>query len=186
VLRVILLRMDLSIAEARWILEGGKRLVAIQSWRAAENRHGCSVVHNFSARIQMEGTIPRGIWFRMSKILDNPNTGTFQLDCEQPGAHVHVPLYRLDWHPFRSHVNGEFGPLELRRLFIPACVTHEHNCLYHADEQTGLIRSGGVQTARIVTTDFGSFHESMHYVCDTLHIENAGEIPLPIAQGELL
>ena len=31
---------------------------------------------------------------------------------EQPGEKSHLPLYRLDWRPFRDHLNGSYGPEE--------------------------------------------------------------------------
>ena len=178
--------MQLSIADAKFILEAPKRLVDIRPWRSADNRHGCSVVHNFAARISIEGTLPRGLWFRCSKIWDFPLTGTFQLDCEQQGTRQHLPLYRLDWRPFGGHKNGPHGPEELRDIYLPEGVTHEHTCLFHSDERSGLILSGGVQTARPISPDFESFHEALRRACDRLSIRNHGEIPPPISQGELL
>ena len=65
----------------------------------------------------------------------------FQLDMERPGVRAHLPLYRLDWRPFRAHLNGPDGPEELRGLLFKEGVTHEHICLFDADDK-GEIRSG--------------------------------------------
>jgi hypothetical protein len=178
--------MRLSFADAKWILAASKTLFDFHPWSEAKNRYGCSIIHSFRARVALDGGAFRGLWFRATKILDNPNTGTFQLDMEQPGVRSHLPLYRLEWRPFRDHVNGSFGPDELRGLRIREGVTHEHICILHADEKGEFIRSDGVQTAKTVAPDPGSFQEALTYACDTLAIVNRDDIPPPVAQGEIV
>jgi hypothetical protein len=125
--------------------------------------------------------------FRASKFRDNHDTGTFQLDMEQPDVKSHLPLYRLDWRPFRTHLNGPDGPEELRGLLIQEGVTHEHTCLFHADDKGEFIRPGGpLPTAKILTPDHGSFQEALTYVCATLSIVNQDDIPPASAQGRMV
>jgi hypothetical protein len=178
--------MRLSLADAKWILAARKTLFDSHLWSPAENRRGGSITHSFRARVALDGGAFRGLWFRATKILDNPNTGTFQLDVEQPGVRSHLPIYRLDWRPFRDHLNGSSGPEELRGLRIREGITHEHVCLFHPDEKGEFVKSGGVQTAKIVTPDPGNFQEALTYACDTLAIVNRDSIPPPAAQGEMV
>ena len=178
--------MRLSLADARWILAAKKELFDLHPWSSVENRGGGSTQHVFRARVALDGGAFRGLWFRATKILDSPDTGTFQLDMEQPGERSHLPVYRLDWRPFRDHLNGLYGPEELRGLLIKEGVTHEHTCLFHADDEGGFIRSGGLQTAKIVTPDPASFQEALTYACDTLSIVNRDLISPASEQGRMV
>ena len=65
-------------------------------------------------------------------------------------------------------------------------VTHEHSCLLHADEKGEFIRSGGVQTAKIVTPDPGSVQEALTHACATLSIVNRDDIPPAVEQGRMV
>jgi hypothetical protein len=58
--------------------------------------------------------------------------------------------------------------------------------LLHADEKGEFIRSGGVQTAQIVTPDPGSFQEALTYACATLSIVNQDDIPPAVEQGRMV
>jgi|ERR1700732_1705878 len=177
--------MTLSLTDAKSILETPKRLTNIHQWIVARNREGCAQVLKFEARIEIDGVLPRGVWFRSIVIPQYTDTATFQLDCDQPSNRSHIPLYRLEWRPFRSHTNGNNGPEELRGLFFPAGTTHEHNCLDHASHKEGRILSGGVQTARKIEPDLVSFAEALRRACDILLIMNHEAIPPPKVQGEL-
>jgi hypothetical protein len=178
--------MQLLLAEARRILAAKKELFDLHPWSEAQNRTGGSTPLFFRARVGLDGGAFRGLWFRAEKILGSPDTGTFQLDMEQPGEKSHLPLYRLEWRPFRDHLNGPFGPEELRGVRIKEGVTHEHICLLHADEKGEFIRSGGVQTAQIVTPDPGSFQEALTYACATLSIVNQDDIPPAVEQERMV
>lgn len=104
---------------------------------------------------------------------------------EQPGVRTHLPLYRLDWRPFRPHLNGPDGPEELRGVLFQEGVTHEHICLLDADEK-GEIRSDRNLIAKIVTPDPASFQEALTYVYATLSIVNQNDIPPAPSQGRLV
>jgi hypothetical protein len=177
--------MKLALAEAKRILEAKKELFDLHPWSAAKNRTGCSTPLSFRARAALDGGAFRGLWFRAEKFRDNPDTGTFQLSMEQPGVKSHLPLYRLDWRPFRDHLNGPDGPEELRGLLIKEGVTHEHICLFDADDK-GEIRSDRMATAKIVTPDPDGFQEALTYVCATLSIMNQNDIPRASSQGRMV
>lgn len=178
--------MKLTKSEAKYLIESPKRLIDIHTWKVVDNRCGCSVTHSFKSRIEIDGTLPRGIWFRCVKIYGRESDCTFQLDQEQIKIRSHIPLYRLDWKPSRAHVNGKCGPEELRGILIPSLTTHEHICLDNCDDETGFIRFEGLKTARIIEPDFQTFIEALRYVCDKLNIQNWDEIPPPIVQGDNL
>lgn len=178
--------MELLAKDAAFILEAEKRLRGRCRWTVAKSsRDGCARRVNFEARVSIGGTMPRGIWFRITVIPQYADTATFQLECDTPGFRAHLPLYRLDWNPAQTHLNGQHGPAELRGMFIDAGITHAHNCLDHIDDSTGLLRNGGVQTARIIKPDFSSYDEALLWVCDKLRIRNRGDIPPPPAQAEM-
>ena len=176
--------MKLALAEAKRILEAKKELYDPHPWGPVNNRTGSTPL-SFSARVRLDGGAYRGLWFRASTFTDNPDTGMFQLDMERPGVRAHLPLYRLDWRPFRAHLNGPDGPEELRGLLFKEGVTHEHICLFDADDK-GEIRSGNLETAKIVTPDPGGFQEALTYVCATLSIMNQDDIPPASSQGRMV
>jgi hypothetical protein len=117
--------MQLSLAEAKHILEAKKELFNPHPWSPVNNRAGSTPLY-FNARVRLDGGAYRGLWFRASTFAHNLGTGTFQLSIEQPGVRSQLQLYRLDWRPFRSHLNGPDGPQELRGLLFKEGVTHEH------------------------------------------------------------
>ena len=178
--------MTIKYSEAIHIINTPKRLIDIHDWTVADNRSGQSVTHKFRARIEIQGALPRGIWFRCSKIYGRESDGTFQLDQEQLNYRSHIPLYRLDWNPSKAHTNGQYGPEELRGILIPAYTTHEHRASDNYDIITGVMRSDGLSTARIVKEDIKNFNKALEYVCDKLKIQNWDQIPPPTAQGDML
>lgn len=178
--------MKLKFSDALHIFETPKRLIDIHRWEVANNRNGQSVTHKFRARIEIEGALPCGVWFRCSKIYGRESNGTFQLDQEQADYRRHIELYRLDWNPPRAHTNGLYGPKELRGIYIPAYKTHEHRCSDNYDPKTGLMRTEGLSTARCIEENIHNFNEALKYVCDRLKILNWDQIPPPIAQGDNL
>ncbi len=177
--------MKLALAEAKRILEAKKELFDFHPWSEAKNRTGGSIPFSFRARALLDGGAVRGLWFRAEKFLDKPGTGTFQLSMERLDVKAHLPLYRLDWRPFRSHLNGPDGPEELRGVLFEEGVTHEHFCLFNADDK-GDIWSDRMPTAKIVTPDPASFQEALTYVCATLSILNQNDIPPAPSQGRLV
>jgi hypothetical protein len=101
--------MKLALVEAKRILEAEKQLFDRHAWKEADNRHGRSVTDTFRARVSLDGGAVRGLWFRVSTVRNNADNGMFQLDMERPDVRAHLPLYRLEWRPFRAHLNGPTG-----------------------------------------------------------------------------
>jgi hypothetical protein len=169
--------MTISIDDAKWILEAHKRLIGIREWEMKPDKGRTSVVSTFEARIEINGTMPRGVWLRALVRPRYMDSATFQLECDLPGSRSHLPLYRLDWRPLSIHVNGNRGPEHLRGLMFGAGESHEHICLDHAIEHEGRIRAGGVQTATKIYPDFASYQDALAYVCGKLRLVNCADIP---------
>jgi len=177
--------MKLSLEDAKHILRSRKTLIQISAWEH-KTRGASELQCAFQCRVMLDGAMPRGLWFRCTTFPRFPNTASFQLECDIPGNRSHLPLYRLDWHPLSPHPNGDFGPSCLRGSYMDVGQTHEHICVYHADLKKREIRAGGVQTAAVITPDFGDFNDALRYVCDTLKIGNLGDIPPQKSQGTLV
>ena len=139
--------MTLSLADAKHIIGSRKRLVNIHPWVLRPTRDGKAVQCTFEARIEIDGTLPRGVWFRSTLWPKNPDTASIQLECDLAGSRSHMPLYRLDWRPMTTHTNGQFGPPELRGAFFDVGDTHEHICFDHAVEELCWIFGDGVNQA---------------------------------------
>lgn len=170
--------MTISVVEAKHILRSRKRLLIGEPlWQLKASRIGSGDQLEFKSRVTISGAVPRGVWFRCIVFSKHANVGSIQLDCDHNEKRSHTPLYRLDWHPLRPHINGSFGLVSLRKDFIGAGVTHEHCCLYNICYQTRRIRSNGVQTARKIVPDFATFNDALAHVCAKLRIANWREIP---------
>lgn len=178
--------MTLLLTDARTILESPKRLVSIHDWQAKPNRDNRPAILTFEARIVIESAMPRGLWFRSHVWPQYPDSAMFQMECDLPENRSHLPLYRLEWRPFNTHMNGNCGPKELHGLFLDSGVTHEHSCLDNVAGGEDRIRAGGVQTARQIDPDFQSFLEALNYACDKLKITNREDIPSPSTQFEMI
>ena len=178
--------MQPSLSEAKQLLETSKRLSGSR-WNPRVNREGIAQRHSYECRLEVDGALPRGLWFRVIVFPRHLNVATFQMDCELPGTRANLPLYRLEWRPLSGHINAMSGcPVEFAgRLFLSG-ETHEHCCLDHAIESENRIKSGGVHFARPILPDFQNFNEALAYVCEKIHIVNGDEIPPPGAQGSLL
>jgi hypothetical protein len=176
--------MTLLIAEAKRIIRARKRLVDLHPW-ANKSRDGKTLQSQFASRISIGGAIPQGLWFRCVIFPKYLDVATVQVEHEIPDRRQHLTLYRLEWHPLTSHGNGDIGPRCLRNQFFDVGESHEHCCMLHLCRETGRIRSGGVQTARRISPDFGSFQDVLGYVRAKLRIDNMDEMPHPDAQPEM-
>lgn len=176
--------MTLSVSDAKSILRAKKRLIDLHPW-VRKCRDGKEVQIEFKSRISVSSSMPRGLWFRCVLWASYPDVANIQLECDIPDNKSHLPLYRLDWKPLDTHLNGNFGPKNLRGLFFDVGETHEHCCLYNICHNDLIIRANGVQTARRITPDFLSYKDALIYVCARIGIVNLDEVPPPEAQGEM-
>ncbi len=178
--------MTLEVADAKYILRSKKILLDIHPWKPKPARNGKSTQSCFESRIGFEFSIRRGLWFRINIPAREPETATFQLECDIPNSRSHLPLYRLDYKSLHTHSNSlEWGPSWLRGIFFSVGETHEHNCIYHVIPKLKRLRSGGVHTARRITPDFANYEGALGYVCAILKIQNGDKIPERNAQPEL-
>ena len=178
--------MTISLADAKHIFRAKKRLIDIHPWAHKPTRDGKAVQCVFASRIKIDGTMPRGIWFRCTMFPKYPDTAAIQIECEILGSRSHIPLYRLDWRPIDTHTNADYGPKILRGEFFDFGTTHEHVFIYHAIPKMKRLRTGGVQTARKIEPDFATFKDTLAHSCATLRMENWVDVPPPNLQGELL
>lgn len=177
--------MLLGMAEARRFLTCEKRLVGIKPWLPCANRDGRADKHIFEARVEVDETLPRGLWFRAIAYPRFPGVGTFQLECDRPDSRTHDEIYRLDWRPLRSHPNPFFGPPEYRGHTFQVGETHDHSCSDNGDQDGEAVRPGPLKYGRPVTPDPDSFQEALNLACAKLNISNCSEIPRPEFQEEL-
>jgi hypothetical protein len=178
--------MTLEIADAKYILRAKKTLLDIHQWKITPTRNNKSTQSGFESRISIEGTIRRGLWFRVNIPSRDPNAATFQLECDIPNSRSHMPLYRLDYRQLHTHSNSlEWGPSWLRGLFFSRGETHEHNCIFHVIPRMKKLRTGGVHIARKIYPDFINYEAALCHVCAMLKIQNGDKIPQRNAQSEL-
>lgn len=159
------------------LLQARKRLINIPPWVTKTARGRNDSIEAFECRVEVRGTLPRGLWFRVNQWSSYPNVATVQLECELPNTRSHLALYRFDWHPFSSHLNGPHGPPELAGLFIDAGITHEHSYLNHNGPPDTVLSPSSPLTARITDNDFQSFNDVLLYTCAILSIENGDDLP---------
>lgn len=177
--------MKLTTEDATAYLFAEKRLLAGHDWRRKQNRDGKYPILFYEARVSIDGALPRGLRFRISIFPTYPNVATFQLEIDIPGSRTCMPLYRLEWQPLSGHSNGRNCSPELQDLIFKPGDTHEHLCTDNLSHAEGRVLKSGVQAARGLDHDFGSFDEALSYVCDKLNIQNPGDIPPSEAQAEL-
>ena len=67
--------MQLSLAEAKHILEAKKELFNPHPWSPVNNRAGSTPL-SFSARVRLDGGAYRGLWFRASTFAHNRHVST--------------------------------------------------------------------------------------------------------------
>jgi hypothetical protein len=178
--------MSLPLSEARAILAAPKILLNIGEWIPKQKGNNPPVVYEFEARIRGDSSIPRGVWFRIAVRNVFTTTASFQLECDQPHVKSHIPLYRLDWRPLRTHSNGYKGPKELHGLHFERGETHEHFCFDHGLDSDYRIKADGVGPARKMSREFDDFLSALEYVCGTLNIQNPEAIPELTPQLKLI
>lgn len=137
------------------------------------------------ARIAIGNGVRRGVFFRIVIYPRSLTRVTFQLECDLPEGRNHVPLYRFELNPLRSHANKLYGPDEINGIFIDAGVPHEH-IFYDSLRKDGAVRKNACEQGRIVNEPPSDFSNALEFVCHKINILNFKDIPNPGDQGQLL
>lgn len=180
--------MPIPFETANRIYTSEKHLLKPMQWRlVVENRKKVNSARQaLECRIQIDSSIPRGVWFRITIFPASFSCICFQLECDLPdGARTHVPLYRLELHPIRAHLNKPYGGDEVNGLLIDAGQTHEHS-FYDSLNTDWSLRTSACEQARVVVNPPTDFDAGLSYVCAKLNIENNLVVPRPENQGDLL
>ncbi|ABF63521.1 hypothetical protein TM1040_0788 [Ruegeria sp. TM1040] len=177
--------MPIQYSLADRIFQTSKDLLPPFEWKPTTNGSGHEHRRGIECRVRIGGSMPRGVFFRIALFPRFRLRATFQLECERDSGRAHIPLYRLDVDPASAHQNKLFGPPEVHGIFLPQGKNHEH-IFYDSLREDGGLRLHGAVQARPVEADFTEFSEALAYVCDTLKINNRGDLPPPGDQGVLL
>ncbi|VTZ27192.1 conserved hypothetical protein [Methylocella tundrae] len=137
----------------------------------------------FLAQLSIGGVVIGGLELRgaASKTVENRNV-MFQLE-HFPIGKKRTPLFRIEYRPFRTHHNLDFGPPELHWLEIKG--THDHPFEFNFIEQENRMRSGNLPVARPIDPDPNSFEDFLDLCSKRFNIANMGLIPPPKWQGDL-
>lgn len=136
--------------------------------------------------MQINETLPRGLWFRATRWHQYPDVATIQLECDLPDTRAHLALYRLDWHPFNTHKNGPIGSPVLANRFFDVGETHEHSCMNHIGSVDQELMANFPLCAAPVAREFSIFHDALTRACAILNITNCDDIPPSLLQPELV
>lgn len=174
--------MKLTVELATTIFVAEKRLIGPFDWQT-RGRSGQSY-HCLESRVDLGGSVPRGVFFR---ILDYPTSlisFTFQLECDLEESRSHAPLYRLDLNPINAHSNLLYGSDDVNGLYFESGETHEHD---FRDSLTtdGQLRAKVCEQARRVEGPPKDFANALVRVCSRINIINGSDVPLPPSQGSL-
>lgn len=177
--------MSIPFKEADFIFQSSKRLLRPLKW---EERFGAGKNDTrtcLEARIEISGTVPRGVFFRVVSHPGSLARVTFQLEVDLSGSRFRPVLYRFELSPARPHTNKLYGDEDINGLYIDAGVPHEH-VFYDSRKADGELRKRPDEQGRIVTTPPTDFTTSLVYVCSRINIINGGEVPPLTRQGALL
>lgn len=177
--------MPIPFEIADKIFRAEKRLLGPYRWEPVENAERKEQRRRLECRVALGEAVPRGVFFRATTFPGSLTRMTFQLETDLPEGRRHVHLYRLETDPARPHVNKLYGPDEINGLFIPARQTHEH-AFYDSLTSVGELRSSSCEQARIVAEKLNDFATALGRVCSRINVVNGGDVPAPMAQGELI
>ena len=179
--------MPIPFDLADYIFKCSKKLQAPLVWEKVQsnNRHR-ETRNRLECRVSVHGSIPRGVWFRITVYPRSFSSMTFQLECDHPSKpKLHIPLYRLEMSPARAHTNKLYGGDDISGLFLAAGETHEH-LFYDSLTKNNELRVVSCQQARSISCPPHDFTTGLSYVCSKLNMENGEEVPPPQDQGILL
>ncbi len=178
--------MPIPFDLADTIFKSAKALTSPLEWEIVEsNKKARELRKRLECRVALDGTIPRGVWFRIIVYPRSLSCMSFQLECDHPTASkTHIPLYRLEMSPVRAHINKLYGEDDINGLIIQAGQTHEHS-FYDSLTGKGELRVASCQQARVVSPAPSDFTTGLAFVCSRIHINNCSEVPNPGDQGML-
>lgn len=178
--------MSLSFEDADYIFRSEKRLLHPLRWVQVDDENKLARYQKIECRVEIDGGVPRGTFFRIISQSGSLNNITFQLECEREGGNrTRLVLYRFEMNPSRPHQNKLYGDPEINGLRIDAGVPHEH-VFDDSLKSDGELRSRPDEQGRIVPDPPIDFATAFEYVCSRLNIINGGDTPPPKSQGDLL
>lgn len=154
--------MSIPFSEADHIFKSPKLLLQPLIWDERVDQRKYDTRTCLEARVEIVGTVPRGVFFR---IISHPGSlarVTFQLDVERDGSRSKQVLYRFELSPARPHTNKLYGDDEINGLFIDAGVPHEH-VFYDNLKSDGELRTRSDEQARIVASPPEDFTNALAY-----------------------
>lgn len=168
------------------IFKCAKTLQAPLRWELVKsNNKARELRKRLECRVAVDGTIPRGVWFRIIVYPRSLSCMSFQLECDHPQKpRQHIPLYRLEMSPVRAHTNKLYGDDEINGLFLAAGQTHEH-AFYDSLTAQGELRVDSCQQARGISSPPEDFATGLEFVCGRIHVSNGADVPPPEDQGML-
>ena len=176
--------MTISFDVADKIFSTEKTLLKPLSWKQIEVERQARQRCKLECRVEVEGGVPRGVFFRISAYPFSMEQMTFQLEADLPDARRHVPLYRLEIDPIKPHLNKMYGGADLSGMFIDAGQNHEH-IFYDSLTKENRLRSNSVEQARAIEEVFHDYSHAVDYVCKKISLMNCEIVPPPPGQGAL-
>lgn len=177
--------MPIPFEVADRIFRAEKQLLRPLKWESVEGKKRNEQRRKLECRVEVDGSIPRGVFFRITMFPRSLTRMTFQLETDMPSGRKHVPLYRLEMEPMRPHMNKMYGPDEINGIYIAAGQAHEH-VFYDSLTEEGDLRSNPCEQARTLSEIPGDFATALGLVCHRISIENGDLLPSPGDQGDLL
>lgn len=168
------------------IFQCAKSLQAPLNWEVVEaNNRAMELRKRLECRVAVDGSIPRGVWFRIIVYPRSLTCMSFQLECDHPTKpRLHIPLYRLEMSPVRPHTNKLYGNDDINGICIDAGQTHEH-LFYDSLTAQDELRVDSCQQAREISEPPHDFATGLEFACSRIHIINRQAVPNPGDQGML-
>lgn len=178
--------MVMRFDDADHIFKCPKRLKKPLRWESIPKNNSASEhCRRLECRVEIDGGIRRGVFFRIIVYPGSLTRVTFQLETEQANGRSRGVLYRFELNPLRPHTNKLYGPDEVNGLRIDAGVPHEH-VFYDSLSSDGCLRKRCDEQGRIVHDPPEDFPTALAYVCRRINLLNGSDVPNPGDQGLLL
>jgi len=178
--------MVMPFDDADHIFKCAKRLKKPLRWESIPKNNSASEhCRRLECRVESDGGIRRGVFFRIIVYPGSLTRLTFQLETEQANGRSRATLYRFELNPPRPHTNKLYGPNDVNGLFIDAGLPHEH-VFYDSLNSDGSLRKRCDEQGRIVDNPPADFATALVYVCRRINMINGSDVPSPGDQGLLL